>query len=92
MQNSGTPERLAAYGLLGGAGFAHLPAALTGVGASRGFQALNASPQVLAKVLQDPSIDKATKSLLLQRAGGLAGLLGQQAATPQGQGLLFGGR
>lgn len=90
--NSGTPERLAAYGLLGGAGFAHLPTAAAGVGAARGFQALNASPQVLAKVLRDPSIDKATKGLLLRQAGAIGGLLGQQAATQQGQGILFGGR
>lgn len=77
--NSGTPERLAAYGILGGAGFAHLPTAAAGIGAARGFQALNASPQVLAKVLRDPSIDKATKGLLLQRANGLGGLLGSAA-------------
>lgn len=83
--NSGTPERLAAYGLLGGAGITHLPTAATAVGAARGFQALNASPQVLAKILQDPSIDKATKSLLLERAGIGAGLLGQQAALQNNQ-------
>lgn len=38
------------------------------------------SPQVLAKVLQDPSIDQATKSAIIGRLGAAGGLLGQQSA------------
>lgn len=78
--NSGTPERLAAYGLLGGASFAHAPSALATVAGARGYQALMQSPQLLAKVLSDPSIDQATKSAIVQRLGASAGLLSQQAS------------
>lgn len=35
--NSGTPERLFGYGLLGGAGWANLPATLATVGGARGY-------------------------------------------------------
>lgn len=55
--NSGTPERLAAYGLLGAGGYANLPSALGAIAGARGYQALMQSPRLLAKVLQDPSID-----------------------------------
>lgn len=42
--NSGTPERLATYGLLGAGGAAHLPTAVGAVGAARAFQGINSSP------------------------------------------------
>lgn len=38
--NSGTPERLFGYGMLGGAGFSHLPATLAAVGGAKTYQAL----------------------------------------------------
>lgn len=76
--NSGTPERLAAYGLLGAGGWANLPGALSTVAGARGYQSLMQSPQLLAKVLQDPSIDQATKSAIISRLGAAGGLLGQQ--------------
>lgn len=78
--NSGTPERLAAYGLLGAGGYANLPSALGAIAGAKGYQALMQSPQLLAKVLQDPSIDQATKSAIIQRLGMGGGLLGQQSA------------
>lgn len=67
--NSGTPERAVGTLLLGGAGWAHLPSAAGIVGSSRAFQGINSSPQVLAMILKDPSIDDAVKSALLQKWG-----------------------
>lgn len=90
--NSGTPERIAAYGLLGPAAWLHLPSTLGTVAAARSVQGLNSSTQVLSRVMRDPSIDNATKSAILQKLGGGAGLLGQQASLPnQRQGLLGSG-
>lgn len=81
--NSGTAGRAIGFGLLGGAGYAHPLSAAASVVGSRGYQALMQSPQVLAKILQDPSIDQATKSVILQRLSLSSGLLGQQVALAQ---------
>lgn len=62
--NSGTPERLFGYGLLGGAGFTNLPATLATVGGARTYQALIRQPALVAKILADPTVDAATKSQL----------------------------
>jgi len=35
--NSGTPERLAAYGLLGAGGYANLPSALGAIAGAKGY-------------------------------------------------------
>lgn len=80
--NSGTPERLAAYGLLGPAAWLHLPSTLATIGSARAVQGLNSSAQVLARVMRDPSIDTAAKSALLQKIGSASGLLGQQSTMP----------
>lgn len=64
--NSGTPERLFGYGLLGGAGFANLPATAATVGTSRLYQTIIQSPTLVQRILADPSVNAATKSQLMQ--------------------------